>query len=147
MELYELLQRLVNYKNGTYILLEYETQPTTRAKYKGQLIKKGMEVFRLGVDYSKMKINEGKEINSLPFGEWVEGMKKFIIFNEKKNQYYLRVTTTNNKKHKIYSDYYLNGEKIEYDKLVEMGVIAPTKNDPSVVKNFKIENIKRIGRE
>lgn len=142
----ELQNELKDYRNGAYITIEYQTMPTTRAKFKNQVTKHSKEVVRLGVDYSKMKINEGKEIGSLPYGQWVEEMVKFLIYNEDKNQYYLRVTTTGNKKHKIFSNYFLNGEPIEYSQLVEMGAIAPYKGAPSPIKNIKIENIIAIGK-
>jgi len=96
-------------------------------------------VIRLGVDYSKMKVNEGREteIGSLPWGKWVEGLEGYVI--EHKGNYYLRVASSYSNTTK--SIYTLNGVEVGDEIVNEL--VAPSKlaSKPSDVYNIKFSNI------
>lgn len=141
----EITTKIENIKKGTYITIEYETPMVTKSAFKNETVtKRTRGVFRLGVAYGKMKINQGKEIEGLPYGEWVEGMVNCLI--QKGEQYYLRITKSLNKKHKVFNSYFLNGEEINYEDLMAKDMLRKQSPSTSPIRTIKIENIIRIGK-
>jgi hypothetical protein len=129
----EIIQTMLSKKKGRYVNLKKE-------KNLGNGVKKITDmVIRLGVDYSKMKVNEGREteIGSLPWGKWVEGLEGYVI--EHKGNYYLRVASSYSNTTK--SIYTLNGVEVGDEIVNEL--VAPSKlaSKPSDVYNIKFSNI------
>ena len=140
----EILSKLAAVKNGKYISL-------TKVKDLGEGIKKESDMLiRLGVNYANMKVNEGKQTGSLPWGHWVEGLENLAI--EHKGQYYLRVTSVNPEHPESGADviatrYIKDGREISRDEVVAIIGESKAKSTPSTVYNIKFENIVRLGAE
>jgi len=140
-------------KKGCFTSIIWQSDVTLRAAYKDSYdIKKVTQgVARLGVNYGHIKeIRErGTEPQSLPYGAWKKGKENIII--EHNGGYQLRMTKTNNFRHKGKVAYYLNGVEIAKDKLQEMNVVVPSYWDrgghETPVFNVKLENVLKIGRE
>ena len=135
MENQQILNALKNHKKGTYVNL------TKTKDYGNGLIKETDMVIRLGVSFQNMKVNEGRTVGSLPWGNWVEGLENYVI--EHKGNYYLRVSNTNS--HIAKSKYLLNN--VEVSKDVAETLVNPKKlaSKASDVYNIKFENIVKIG--
>lgn len=106
------------------------------------LVKFTHMVIRLGVNYANMKVNAGKEVGSLPWGEWVDGYEGLVI--EHKGNYYLRVSDsfTNNNT----SRYELNGNEITKEQATEIVGESKIASKQSSVYNIKFDNIIKVGQ-
>lgn len=137
MENQEIINKLNNIKKGRFISLK-------KKKDLGKgIVKVSDLVIRLGVDYSNMKASEGKEVGSLPWGNWVKGLEGLVI--ENKNSYYLRVASAYSNNNK--SSYYLNGEEISKEEVAKIvGEKKLVSNNPDVY-NIKFENILALGAD
>lgn len=133
-------------KKGSFVSMEFCSYPKV-PKSKGDvvLMKKTYGVFRLGVKYSKMKINEGKIVETLKGGEWIKGYENLLI-ESTKGGLNLRVYTTNNHKHIRHVEYFLNGEKVEQQWLIDNGYIKEPTNHSTCLFLVKLENVIRIGK-
>ena len=140
----EILQKLAHVTNGRYISL-------TKMKDLGQgVIKESDMRIRLGISFANMKVNENKEIGSLPWGKWVEGLENLVI--EHKGNYYLRITTTNPKDLESANDviatrYIKDGQLISKEEVVSLIGEKKLVSKPSLVYNIKFDNILRLGIE
>ena len=138
----QILEKIKELKKGTYLTL-------TKQKVLAEgLVKETDMRIRFGVSYQNLKINEGREVGSLPWGHWVEGLENIVI--EHKGNYYLRVTSTNPENPDEGDDvlanrYILNGEEITKEQAVEFAGEKPFKSHTSAVYNIKFENIVKIG--
>ena len=140
-----------NIKAGHYVSLM-----KTRDLGKGiTKISKGI-VVRLGVDYSKMK-GSPAEVHSLPWGHWLKGYEGYVIEHEPKEveekrkaeggtepkyEYYLRVATTKNSKHRGKTSYVdEDGNSLTYEEVSK--IIAPSKLkfEDTPVYTVKFEDI------
>ena len=138
----EILNKLQTIKKGRYISL-------TKVKDLGQgVIKQSNMVIRLGVNFANMKVNEGRETGSLPWGEWVPGLENLVIKHTNKQgetNYYLRVANS-------YADntstaYMLNGEIISKEQALTIVGEKKMKTSFSDVYNVKFGNIITLGGE
>lgn len=140
----QILQKLANVKKGRYISL-------TKKKDLGQgIIKESDMRIRLGITFANMKVNENKEIGSLPWGQWVEGLENLVV--EHKGNYYLRITTTNPNDLESANDviatrYIKDGELISKEEVVSLIGEKKLISKPSLVYNIKFDNILRLGIE
>lgn len=122
-------------KKGRYVSL------VRKKEYKQGVTRITKDVVRLGVDYSKMKINAGRETKSLPWGHWVEGYEGLVI--EHKGNHYLRVTSS-------YSDkasckFFADGAEIssaEASSIIGESEVRPSRKD---VFDVRFDNILSIG--
>lgn len=139
METNEILKILKSKRKGTYSSL-------TKIKDFGNGVVKETEMtVRLGVDYSKLSSNEGRQTGSLPWGKWVEGLENYVIeHTDKKGNHnmYLRVTSSGS--HISKSKYLLNGQEV--DKSVVESMIGPKKleSKESEVYNINFKNITKL---
>lgn len=138
----EIIQKVMAAKKGTYIQL-------TKVKDLGQgAVKESDLVIRLGVDYSHLAINEGKETGSLKWGHWVEGLEGLVL--EHKGNYYLRVTSTDpahpdSGADVIATRYLVNGQPASKEQVLSLVGEKPLTGSASPVYNIKFENIISIG--
>ena len=133
----EILNKLNNIKKGRFISLK-------KKKDLGEGITKISDlVIRLGVEYANMQINEGRQVGSLPWGHWVEGLEGLVI--EHKGTYYLRVASSYSNNNKSY--YYLNGKEISKEEVINLlGEKKLHTGNPDVY-NIKFQNIIQLGVE
>lgn len=132
----------LNLRNGCNYLMHTHTTPRVRVQWNGRIEKDTFSVVRLGVEYANLKCNQEKETGSLPYGEWEEA--KWLIKHN--DETYLRCTA-NSLGIQSKSIYYLDGEEIDYEQLVEMGVFLKKSDTPSQVFNYNIKNIISIGKQ
>ena len=131
----EILAKLSQAKKGKYIQL-------SKIKDLGNGVTKVSDlVIRLGVDYANMKINEGREVGSLPWGHWVEGLEGLVI--EHKGNYYLRVASAYSNNGKCV--YLLNGNEISKEEVVSLVGEKKLESKALDVYNIKFENILELG--
>lgn len=131
----EAFQKISQAKKGRYMSL-------LKKKDLGQGVEKvSALVIRLGVNYANMKVNEGRQTGSLPWGQWVKGYENLVI--EHKGSYYLRVANGYTKHGKSY--YFLNGEQIDRAKAASIVGEKKLESGESAVYNIKFENILSIG--
>ena len=139
METNEILKVLKSKRKGTYSSL-------TKIKDFGNGVVKETEMtIRLGVDYSKLSSNEGRQTGSLPWGKWVEGLENYVIeHTDKKGNHnmYLRVTSSGS--HISKTKYLLNGQEV--DKSVVESMIGSKKleSKESEVYNINFKNITKL---
>ena len=94
-------------------------------------------VIRLGVNYANMKINEGRQTGSLPWGHWVPGYEQLVI--EHKGVYYLRVASSYSKHGK--ATYFLNGAEITRDHAASIVGEKKMESKSLDVCNIRFENL------
>lgn len=131
MENQEILNALANVKKGRYVSIK-------KVKDLGKGVTKVSDiVVRLGVDFANMKINEGRQTGSLPWGKWVEGLEGLVI--EHKGNYYLRVATTYGNNNTC--AYYLDGKEVTKEQVIALiGEKKLAGGNPDVY-NIRFENI------
>ncbi len=131
----EILNKMGNVKKGKYISLK-------KKKDLGNGIEKISDlVIRLGVDYANMEVAKGKEVGSLPWGNWVEGLEGLVI--EHKGNYYLRVASSYSNNGK--SIYLLNGNEISKEEVVNLVGEKKLESKALDIYNIKFENILELG--
>lgn len=131
----QIIEKLLNAKRGQYVSLKKE-------KDLGNGVKKITDmVIRLGVDYANMKVNEGRQTGSLPWGHWVEGLEGYVI--EHKGNYYLRVASSYSNTTK--SVYLLNGKEVGKEVVEGLIPTSKLKTSESDVYNIKFGNIIQLG--
>lgn len=146
------LQEFENLKirKGAFVSMEYCSYPRV-PKSKGDAIvmKITQGVFRLGIRYAKMKANIGKEIQPLKGGTWKENYENILIESSaNEGQVNLRVYTTNNHKQKSKVAYYLNGQEVDKQYLLDNGYIKEyDKKDFNGIFLVKLDNVIRIGKK
>lgn len=140
----EILNKLAVAKKGKYINL-------SKVKDLGNGITKISDmVIRLGVSYANMKLNEGKQTGSLPWGKWVEGLENLVV--EHKGAYYLRISSKTPEHPESGADvistkYIKDGREISKEEVVAIIGEKKVSSTPSAVYNIKFENILKLGAE
>lgn len=134
MEIVEILKQVKALKKGKYVRL-----------IKSKDLGNGVEKFttmtiRVGVDTSKMKAYEGKEVGQLPWGQWLKGYEGLVIAHKGNN--YLRVASayTNTTK----SIYYHNEKEITKEQALELVGSKKLESKASDVYCIKFDNIVEI---
>jgi hypothetical protein len=137
----EILLKLNEIKKGKYISL-------TKKKDLGNgLVKNSKMVIRLGINFANMKVNEGRETGSLPWGHWVEGLENLVIEHTNKKgetNYYLRVA--NSYADNTSTEYLLNGEVVSKEVAIATVGEKKLQSQFSDVYNIKFENIIALGQ-
>lgn len=138
----QIINAIKGVKKGTYLQL-------TKQKDLGEGIIKETDMrIRIGVSYQNLSINEGREVKSLPWGHWVEGLENIVL--EHKGNYYLRITSTN-PEHPDEGDdvlatrYIKDNETISKEEAMKIVDEKKFKGNASPIYNIKFENIVRIG--
>lgn len=90
--------------------------------FRGRIVKETIGNFRIGITYENMAINKDKITGSLPYGFFEYSNE--LIYSEATNTHQLRLTQTMNKSMVPHTTYYLDGEKIEKEKLIEMNALG-----------------------
>lgn len=127
----EVFERIKEIRKGRFVALR------KKKDLGGGVTKVSDMVIRLGVDYSKMKINEGRQTGSLPWGHWVPGYEQLVI--EHKGVYYLRVASSYSKHGK--AAYFLNGMEISRDHAASIVGEKKMESKSLDVCNIKFENL------
>lgn len=133
----EMFEKLKNVKRGRYIVLK-------KTKDLGHGITKVSEMtVRLGVEYANMKVNEGRQTGSLPWGHWVPGFEGLAI--EHKGIFYLRVTSSYSKRVK---SSYFDATGAEISRQEAESVVGPKKMEASNpdVYNIRFESVLSLGK-
>ena len=146
MENKELQNKLSTYTKGTFIKMEYKSNPTPLAAHKGDLIEKVSKgVYRLGITYANMKVNANRITGPLKSGQWRNGLENYIIDSVDKKgiqKSKLRVYTT---KHKTITKWFLNGVETTKQWLIDNGYISSAQSGPRLCFDVLIDNIISIG--
>lgn len=133
-------------KNGKYIRMAWFSYPKLKKEFNGRVRKESSSVVRLGVDYSKLQENVGKEV-----GVRTEWVKKNVVYeNVDKNgvvSLNVRVFTSKCKTHKAHSQWYLDGKPITKQELIDMGALSESQAKPfdSSLFAVKLDNIISLG--
>lgn len=145
MELERYLEIKKEIKSGSYVMVEWERTCSECLKsYKGMVKKHCKGVLRLGVSYSNMERNKDKEMGSLPQGVW-----KVVneIIEKDNGDLMLRLTTSENPKHKTTSEYIFNGNVVEKQWLVDNGILGNRKPNAfsGGIFNINLRDVISIG--
>lgn len=145
----ELIQKIKTIRKGTFINIEYKSFPKPLAAHKDAVIEKITKgVYRLGITYANMKINENKVTGPLPFGEWQPNYENYIITHTNKNGDYkewLRIYTSNH--HHSHTTWMLNGQEVNKQWLLDNGYIGKSSAESKHNDLFIIEikNLIKLG--
>ena len=137
----------LNIKNGKWVAIKYSSNPKPLKEFKNHTITKVTEgVYRLGIAYCNLKSKIGVKTENLPYGHWESEFKNLLLSHDGND--YLRIYTTNNPKHKSHTTYYLDGEEITKEELIEMGAMSESqsKSKHTELFNVKLENVIQIGK-
>ena len=145
MELERYLKIKEKIKNGCYVVVEWERTCSECLKgYKGAVKKHCKAIVRIGVSYANMERNKGKEMGSLPYGMFVYGNE---LIEKDNGDLMLRLTTSENPKHKTQSKYIYNGNVVDKQWLIDNGILGNRK--PSTfsggIFNINLKDIISIG--
>jgi len=137
-----IIKIIKNIKKGTYLQL------TKRKDLGSNIIKESDMRIRIGVSYTNLKMNEGREVKSLPWGHWMEGLENLVL--EHKGNYYLRITSTNPERPDEGDDvlatrYIKGGKEITKEEALAIVGEKTMKGSASPIYNIKFENIVKIG--
>lgn len=142
-------ERLMTIRKGAYVKATWQSFPAMSAKGKGHNVRKVSQgLVRVGVDYSNIKENEGKENNGLPETEkWLAF--PYLIQNVVTGKKKVRLTVSKSATAKTEVKYYLDGNEITKEKLRETGFVRPSaldhKTTDLLVFNVLLENLLDIG--
>lgn len=154
MELTILQEELKKIKKGAFIKLHYKrtlnSSSDVRVAFKNRIVKETRGIYRFGIDYANMKINEGKTIGELKTGIHYDSDSE-IIYNPNKNTFKLRAYNTFNPNFKPQVQWFLDGKEITKKELIEMGALGSnqtkTKTYETPLIEVMVENIISIGKE
>ena len=136
MNFNEVKEVIRNTKKGTFT-------PIHKVKDLGKgVIKHTYMLMRMGIDYSNMKVNQGREIGELPWGSW--NLFPWII--EHKGKFYLRIYNAYVDNAKAHSYFEYEGHEISKEQAIEIvGEKKVVGSAPSDVYVVAFENIVSIG--
>lgn len=132
-------------KKGVFQLLEYESnaKPLKKAKEENKDIRKQTRaIVRFGISYANMQVNKEKVVGSMLYGEYLEGDENYIVtYGEKEYlvAYYEKILETK---------YFMNGEEVTKDYLIENGYISNSKPTPNEAHRIQpmLNHILTIGK-
>ena len=144
------IEKITTIKKGTFVTIAFKSYPKPLSAHKNDVIEKfTCGVYRIGISYINMKINEDKVVTNLPYGQYDPDYQNYIITHTNKSGEYkefLRIYTTQNHKHNPKTFYKLNGEIVTKEFLIENGYISASKSNPTSVFNVEIKNLISIGK-
>lgn len=131
---------------GRYVRIKWYSLPKLKKEYNGRVRKETSSVVRLGVNYSNLQENDGKEIQARPSSlKWY--YKNIVLQNVNTNTLNVQVYTSKVKTHKSITQYFLDGEPITKQELIDMGALSPSQAKSFDGNTFmvKLDNIISIG--
>ena len=145
----EKINFLQGIRKGCNQSVVYQSFPATKNAWKDRVRKETRGVCRLGINYRKLKANQGREEES--FKGLQEG-QRFILNNtviekNKDNQisYLVRMYfSSNNARPNV--KYYLDNQEISKEELIQMGALRESNNERPSCFNVKMENLLELGR-
>lgn len=144
MKIEEAIAKIKAIKKGAYTRIKFKANPYPLAKGKDKNIEKICStIVRFGLNYSHLKENANKETGALNGKVWKEGETNYILISEKTGEELVRVYTTN--RHKVRSQWYLNGEETTKERLIEERLVSDRKSSKTPCFDLKIANIISIG--
>lgn len=142
----EVLNQIKAIRKGAFVRIAYKSNPHTLKAGRGEDIEKvSVGVYRIGIKYANLKINENKVIQPLNGKKWAaDDLINYVLESDKNGEkrFYLRVYTT---KIKTRSKWSINGLETTKAALVERGLISDTKSSFTPCFDLAIENIISIG--
>lgn len=148
MKLNELLEKISNIKKATYTKVMFKSIKKPLAKHKGDLIEKvTYGTYRIGIQYKHMQENIGRQTGPLKgtSEQWLKGFENYIIEDNVKGTYKLRLYTPKNKKLKPTTKWYLNGVETTKQWLLDNGYLGKQSSQPTNLFNIFVENVISIG--
>lgn len=142
-----------NIRNGKFVYITYKKEFEPSKNGKGhKVVKVSTQVVRLGCFYGNIiKNDEGyqpTQEQDKRFGDFLSGLKNIVSSKDEKT--YFWAYTTNNKKHKAHSKYYVDGVEMTYEQVENTGYVCKSKlkpsNKPCSMFVIKLENLIAIGR-
>lgn len=151
MLLNELNEKLSTIRKGAYTKATWQSYPLKSGPYKDRIRKITIGVVRIGIDYSHLKENDGKETGALPYGKW--NKKNVVIENVDKNDvvsYNVRLYPSNSKNHKNEKYWLLDDQLVSAEWLIENGYakenqLFKKQYGPFLCFNVKLENLISLG--
>lgn len=145
----EKINFLQGIRKGCNQSVVYQSFPATKNAWKDRVRKETRGVCRLGINYRKLKANQGREEESF---EGLQKGQRFILNNtviekNKDNQisYLVRMYfSSNNTKPSV--KYYLDNQEISKEELIQMGALSDSQREKPLCFNVKMENLLELGR-
>ena len=140
-----------NIQPGEFFRLSWEKDEEPAAAHRKAgvvLTKRVRAVVRAGIDFANLGVNEGREIGSLPWGEWDEESNHTLIFTRDKetqvpSTFYARVYINRVTE----AEYLVNGEQVTRDEYVQY--LVPSKRDKAAsignIANITLDNVTEAG--
>lgn len=142
----------LNLKKGTIHSIHWKRKLNNNEvlkDFRDRVEKETIGNFRIGIDYSKMAINKDKITGSLPYGFFEYSNE--ILYSPSTDTYQLRLTQTMNESMAPKVKWYLDGQEITKEELIEMKALGSRQRetkpfDPkeNPVFNIKLKNIIEI---
>lgn len=143
--------KIMNIRKGAYTKMEYQSFPCklkSQTDYHQRVRKVTESVVRLGLEYSHLSENVGKETKGLPYGQWEPTKEKYVISHKGKR--YLRLYTSKCSKHKVKVTWYLDDMVVTKEWLFENGYLTESQYKHQSVKDncfiVELENIISVGK-
>ena len=131
---------------GKYVRMAWRSFPKLKKEFNGRVVKETSGVIRLGIRYSNMEENKGKEIKPLATNlKWYYG--NIVLQNTSTNDLNVRVYTSKCKTHKSVVQYYLDNEPITKQELIDIGALnaSQSKSFDGSLFTVKLDNIISLG--
>ena len=151
MTLNELNLLLENKRNGTYTKAIWSSYPLKSGPYKNRIKKVTSGVVRIGINFSHLSENQGKQTGPLNYGYWQR--KNVVIENVDKNNvvsHLVRLYPSNCKNHKKVVEWYFDDKLVSSEWLIENGYakqeqLFKPNSAPFLCFNVKLENLISLG--
>ncbi len=121
----KVLEKIMNAK-GRFVKAAWKSNPTPAAAFKSSVVleKHTVGVVQAGVEFQNLSAvkdaiaaGERGEVQSLPWGQWAEGMYPYVITHKEKE--YIRLYPSGGLGHVPKTTYFVNGEVVEKSKFAE----------------------------
>lgn len=148
MKLNELLEKISSIRKATYTKVMFKSIKKPLAKHKGDLIEKvTYGTYRIGIQYNHMQENIGRQTGPLKGTneQWLKGFENYIIEDNVKGTYKLRLYTPKNENLKPTVKWYLNGVETTKQWLLDNGYLGKQSSQPTNLFNVMVENVIAIG--
>lgn len=142
----ERIEKLGIVKNGNYVRMAWFSYPKVKKEFNGRIRKESTSVLRIGLSYANLQENIGKEV-----GVRTEWVKKNVVYEDvDKNgvvSLKVRVFTSKCKTHKATTKWYLDGQPITKQELMDMNALSNSVAKPfdGTTFSIKLDNIISLG--
>ena len=151
MLLNELNEKVDGLKKGAYTKATWQSFPLKSGPYKDRIKKVTNGVVRVGINFSHLSENKGKQTGALSYGSWHK--KNYVIENVKKDvvSYLVRLYPSKCKNHKSEVVWYLDNQIVSSEWLIENGYakkeqLFKSSNEPLLCFNVGLQNLISLGK-